>query len=80
MRFVRKRMTPPNLSLVSWTGITGGAKTGVDTAASARRILGHAVDVYEVWQGLLPFLRRFTMLWSSALSQRVQGRTCEIAP
>ena len=59
-------VTPPN-------------QNGVDTAASARRNLGHAVDVYEVWQGLLPFLRRFTMLRSSALSQRVQGRTCEVA-
>ena len=41
-RFVLKRMTPPNLCLVSWTGITGGASNGVDTAASARIILGHA--------------------------------------
>ena len=47
-------MTPPNLSLVSWVGISGGTKTGVDTAASARRNLGHALDVYEVVQGLLP--------------------------
>ena len=47
MRFVQKRMTPPNLSLVSWIGVSGGAKTGVDTAASARRNFGHVLYLYE---------------------------------
>ena len=49
-------MTPPNLSLVSWIGISGGTKTGVDTAASARRNLGHALDVYEVCSACFPIL------------------------
>ena len=43
MRFVRKR--------------TGGAKTGVDTAASARRNLGHALDVYEECKACFSLLR-----------------------
>ena len=57
MCFVRKRMTPPNHSLVSWIGISGGAKTGVNTAASAMRNLGHALDVYEVCRACFPILR-----------------------
>ena len=63
MRFVWKRMTPPNLSLVSWIGISGGTKTGVDTAPSAMRILGHALDVYEVCRVCFPI---FVNCWRSS--------------
>ena len=53
-----KRMTPPNLCLVSWTGITGGASNGVDTAASARKILGHARGYVRGVAGLASHLKK----------------------
>ena len=51
-------MTPPNLCLVSWTGITGGASNGVDTAASARRILGHARGYVRGMAGLASHFKK----------------------
>ena len=55
MRFVRKCMTPPNLSLVSWIGISGGAKFGVDTGGVSKEKFRPRLGCAEVCRACFPF-------------------------